>query len=203
MVKGLHGITNKTFKSLLVDAGKVVFNYGVAGKERDFGATLGGNTFSIETEYKEITPDGAAGKLKGGRRITSVAAALATNMLEMTLENMQAAIPGSEITEETDTNGNTYRSLRRSRDIEDQDYFDNVALIGTITGSGKPVIIIVYNAINDENFEIAREDKEESTTEITFSAHFEPEAMEIEPWEIRYPEIPTETPPAAPTEPTV
>lgn len=195
MVKGMHGMTKKTFDRLLVDAGKVVFNYGIAGKERDFGATLGGNTFATETEYKDIQPDGARGKIRGGRRITSVAAALTTNMLEMTLENMQAAIPGSDITEEVDEKtGKKYRSLRRTRDIEDQDYFDNVALIGTLTGSGDPVVIIVYNAMNDENFELAREDKEESTTELVFSAHFDPDAMEAEPWEIRYPVIEEETP---------
>ena len=194
MVKGMHEITKKTFERLLVDAGKVVFNYGIAGKERDFGATLGGNTFAIETEYKEITPDGARGKMKGGRRITNVAAALTTNMLEMTLENMKAAIPGSEITTETDPATNKqYRSLRRTRDIENQDYFENVALIGTLTGSGDPVVIIIYNAMNDENFELAREDKEESTTELVFSAHFDPDAMKAEPWEIRYPVIEEET----------
>lgn len=198
MVKGLHGMTKRTFDRMLIDAGKVVFNYGIAGKERDFGATLGGNTFALETEYKDTQPDGARGKIRGGRRIISVAAALTTNMLEMTLENMKAAIPGSEITTETDPVTNKqYRSLRRTRDIEDQDYFENVALIGTLTGSGDPVVIIVYNALNDENFELAREDKEESTTELVFSAHFDPEAGEAEPWEIRYPMLEEEEPAAA------
>lgn len=186
MAKGLHGMTKKTFNNLLVDAGKVVLNYGIAGKERDLGATLGGNSFAIETEYKDTQPDGARGKIKGGRRIIGVAAALTTNVLELTLENLKAAIPGSEIVEDTEAG---YRSLRRTRDIEDQDYFENIALIGTISGSQKPIIIILDNALNDENLEISAEDKEEAVTEIVFSAHFDPEATEAEPWEIRYPII--------------
>jgi len=185
MKNGLHGITTETMKNLLLDAGKIVLNYGETD-ERDLGATLGGNTFNVEAEIKDIRPDGARGKVKGGRRITDVAVTLTVNMFEMTKENLLLALPGAVAT--ADPAGTpTADVITRSRNIEDTDYLTNITYVGTISGKNDPVIITVFNPLQDGAFEVSGEDKEEASTELTFSGHFDPAAMESEPWEIRYP----------------
>jgi hypothetical protein len=185
MKNSLHGITTETSQNLLLDAGKVVINYGETD-ERDLGATMGGNTFKVETEYKEVTPDGAKGKVKGLRRIISVSTQLVVNMFEMTKENIMLALPGSESVEDNVTTP-TADVITRSRNLEDLDYLKNITYLGTISGKADPVVITVYNALSDGALEVSGEDKEEASTELTLSGHFDPAAMDLEPWEIRYP----------------
>jgi hypothetical protein len=185
MKNGQHGITADTFKNLLLDAGKIVINYGETD-ERSLGATLGGNSFNLEPEWKDIRPDGARGKVKGGRRIVDVSVALVVNMFEMTKENLLLALPGATATADSATTP-TADVISRSRNIEDQDYLKNITYVGTISGKNDPVIITIFNGLQDGALEIGSEDKEEASTELTFSGHFDPAAMEMEPWEIRYP----------------
>lgn len=184
MKNSVHGITTETMKNLLLDAGKIVINY-METDERDLGATMGGNTFDVTAEYKDIRPDGAKGKIKGGRRIVDVAVTLTVNMFEMTKENIMLALPGSESTEVTGPPA--YSEITRNRNLEDTDYLKNITYIGTISGKNEPIVITIFNSLNDGSFSLGSEDKNEASTELTFSGHFDPAAMEAEPWEIRYP----------------
>lgn len=185
MRNGVHGITSETMKNLLLDAGKIVINYGETD-ERDLGATLGGNTFNVEAEIKDIRPDGNKGKVKGGRRIIDVAVTLTVNMFEMTKENLLLALPGAESASDGETTP-AHDVITRTKNLQDTDYLKNITYIGTISGKNDPVIISVFNALQDGAFEVSSEDKEEASTELTFSGHFDPATMENEPWEIRYP----------------
>jgi hypothetical protein len=185
MRNSVHGITTETMQNLLLDAGKIVINY-LETNERDLGATLGGNSFNVEAEIKDIRPDGAKGKVKGGRRIVDVATTLTVNMFEMTKENLLLALPGSVATPDNVTTP-TADVITRSRNILDTDYVKNITYVGTISGKDTPVIITLFNALQDGAFELSSEDKEEASTELTFSGHFDPATMEKEPWEIRYP----------------
>lgn len=189
MKNGQHGITTQTLENIFVDAGKVMLNYGETGTERALGATMGGNSFTVEAEIKDIRPDGARGPVKGGRRITEVMVKLVVNLFEITKENLLAALPGSTATPYPAETGSTHDSITRAGNIKDTDYFKNIALIGTITGKTNPVIIIVKNALVDGGFELGAEDKEEGTIELTFTGHFDPANMDNEPWEIRYPTL--------------
>ena len=184
MKNGAHGITTATMQNLLLDAGKIVLNYGEVN-ERSLGATLGGNTFNVEAEIKDIRPDGAKGKVKGGRRITESSVTLTVNMFEMTKENILLALPGATST--SDAADTLHDVISRSNNIQDTDYLTNITYIGTISGKNDPVIITVFNALQDGAFEIGSEDKEEASTELTFSGHFDPANMDQEPFEIRYP----------------
>ena len=64
-----------------------------------------------------------------------------------------------------------------------------MALVGEISGSQEPVICIIKNALVDGNFNIDTADKEEAGLEVTFTGHFDPDEMDEEPWEIRFPVI--------------
>ncbi|MBA7551643.1 hypothetical protein ES705_44191 [subsurface metagenome] len=72
-------------------------------------------------------------------------------------------------------------------DIEDSDYIDNVALVGTITGKGNDVICIVKNALADAGFSLSTAPRDEAVPVIVFTGHHAAGDPDTEPWEIRYP----------------
>lgn len=183
---GTQGIRTETVDYFIVDAGAVYLNYELPD-ERLLGATRGGSTFAIEQDVREIEMDGAPGPVKGARRVIEVRPRLTTNLLEVSRENLLMAIPGAESTPYPNATAITHDSIRRSRNIINADYIENVALVGTVSGSDEPIIILIYNGLNDENFELGSEDRGESVLEVQFTGHFDPANMEMEPFEIRYP----------------
>lgn len=72
-------------------------------------------------------------------------------------------------------------------DIGDEDYIDNVALVGTISGKEKDVICIVKNALADTGFSLATAPRDEAVPSIVFTGHYDPADPDTEPWDIRYP----------------
>lgn len=195
--RGIHGITTETHKNLLIDAGVVILNYGlgVEAGERVLGATAGGNTFTVERDIRDMAEniDGSKGKTKGFRRVVVENATLATNLIEMTEANLTLAIAGSLAAVQPENPEDPYQpggfTEIISSDIQEDSYIDNIALAGTLS-NGSPIIIILYNALSDENFEIGQTDKEESVLAVTFSAHWDPEFENRPPWAIRYPKKP-------------
>lgn len=180
------GLRTESVDHLIVDAGAVYVNLDETD-ERLLGATRGGSTFRIEQDVREIEVDGSPGPLKGARRVVEVRPQLTTNLLEMTMENLLMAIPGAEATPIPDATATTGHSIRRRRNIRGIDYIKNIGIVGTKQGSGEPVILKIYNAMQDDNFELGTEDKDESVLELTFTGHFDPGDMSVEPWEIIYP----------------
>lgn len=183
-----NGISSTTVDKFMVDAGAVYLNLGEAN-ERLLGATRGGNSFSIEQDVREPEIDGSPGPLTGTRRVVEVRPTLTANLLEITRENIMLAIAGSEATAYPDEAAATHDSIRRRRNITAADYITNIALVGTISGSDEPVIFIIYNALQTDNFEIGTEDRDEGVLELTLTGHFDPADMTVEPWEIRYPRV--------------
>lgn len=178
-----HGITKKTAENLIVDVGAVYLNYGIADKERLWGATSGGASFEVEQEVKEVEADGARGKVMGLRRKVTENATLTINALEHSAENFHAALPGS-ILEEMPDGG---KKIRSGVHIKLEDYHENIALVGTLSGSQDPIVIILNNALADDNLSLETEDKNEAVPEIVFSAHYDPENLEGPIYEIHYP----------------
>jgi len=185
-------VTKETLQSLILDAGVVYLNYGDTTNERILGATEGGNTFTVEREIREIPFDGMKGKTKGARRIIREDAKLTVNLKELTAENIATALAGATISEIPDKED--YQEIRSTGFLQDSDYIDNVALVATISGSTKPVVIILENVLSDGNFEIGATDKEEAVIAVEFSAHYDPDDLEADgavkvPYTIHYPEI--------------
>src|SRR5690554_4213736 len=103
-----HGITEKTVENILIDAGAVYLNFNEED-ERILGATREGNGFSIEQELRHLELDGARGPIRGGTRIINTIVTLTANLYELTVENIQAALAGSET--EPYENGTTHTSI--------------------------------------------------------------------------------------------
>ena len=177
-----HGISRQTSRRLILDAGVLVFNYGLPN-ERKLGATRGGSTWSLKRALRTIEVDGARGPVKGMRRIESVEAQIQVNVLEITKENILSFISGSRV----DENLNPTHDVITGREILPTDYIDNIALIATLSGNPLPVILILKNALAEGDWSMQLQDKNEANPQITFTAHYDPENMSEEPWEIHYP----------------
>ena len=72
-------------------------------------------------------------------------------------------------------------------EIEDSDYIDNVAIVGNVSGKTKPVICMVKNALADAGFSLATAPRDEAVPAIVFTGHYDPDDLDSEPWEIRWP----------------
>jgi len=72
-------------------------------------------------------------------------------------------------------------------DIEDTDYIDNVALVGTISGKGDDVICMVKNALADAGLSLTTAPRDEAVPVIVFTGHYAAAYPDTEPWEVRYP----------------
>ena len=181
-------VTPTTAKNLVLDAGVVYLNYGEAG-ERVLGATAGGNTFLIEREIREIAVDGAKGKVKGLRRLITENAALTVRLKEMSADNIRAALAGTAKTDHPDTPGKTHDAVQPTGDVDETEYFTNVALVATVSGTTTPCVVVLNNALGDGNLEVNLLDKEEMVIEVTFSAHYDPNDLASPIYAIRYPVV--------------
>lgn len=81
-------------EDLILDAGAVYVNYGLPNQML-MGASLGGNVFTVDTEYDDELIDGAKGEVIGGRRILEVRASLVVNLIDVSSEFLSLATPGS------------------------------------------------------------------------------------------------------------
>ena len=187
-----HGVISTTFQNIIIDSGAVYKNYvSPAALGTLLGATRGGNTFTIETEYKEIEVDGAHGPVKNGRRITQVVAKLTANFLAIDKEAILLNLPGSSAANV----GVTHKTFTRSLAIAAADYETNIVIVGEVAGSSNPIICGISNAMCVGNMEISFADKDESVLAVEFTGHFAPDALDTEPWILLFPyDISTPTP---------
>lgn len=177
------GITSNTPQKYVVDAGEIRLNY-TDGTDQGtlLGATLDGNEFVIEVDVRDPRPDGARGKIKGLRTYNEINASITANMFEISKESLEKNIPGVTVSDEGD-----YNKLTPGLDIADSEYIDNVAIVGTLSGSDEPFVGIIKNALADDGLEMSLADRDDVVQSITFSAHFDPSDLDTVPYEIRYP----------------
>lgn len=194
-----HGIVSDSYDRIVIDSGAVYKDYGLATEEL-LGATRGGNTFTIETEYRMVEVDGARGPVKGGRRITNVTARIVANFVEIQSETLVDALPGSSAADYP-VGSPTHDQITRATALAAADYLTNVAIVGEVAGSTSPIVCGLDNVLADGNIEIAFTDKDESVLAVTFTGHYTAADLDSEPWFIRYPQdvaVTTTTTTAAP-----
>lgn len=180
-----HGITTNTYKRFLIDSGVVRRGYVSEANRGDIiGATTGGNTYTIETEYRDMPVDGAKGFVKGGRRIIRVNVKLVANFVEWSTDLLKTMIPGS-----SEALSSEHDVITRSLQISDADFLSNVVIVGEVSdiSTTLPGILMVQNALVDSNFEAALVDSDESKLQVTFTGHFSPADLDTEPWKIMWP----------------
>jgi len=179
------GYSALTPLNLLIDSGALFRNYGVVGEEELISATSGGNEFEVKIDTRDIKVDGVKGDAKGLKRITKVTVTLKTNLLEVTTKNLAMLVLG-EVDTSTDLD---YDIITGKNYIADTDYLTNIAIVGTISGNTKPVIVIIKNALSVDGLSMKRGDDDDNILPLTITGHVDPLAPAELPYEIRYPKI--------------
>jgi len=165
----------ENLEHIVIDAGVVYLNYGVEGKEKLLAPCKGDNVFNVEAELREIEANSLKGKTKGLRRKIREDASLRVNLMDLSLDNVKSMLPGSRL---------SGKILKHGWDIEDEDYIENVTIIGEELGGGFKRITI-YDALSDEPVEITLVEDDESAVEVQFSAHHDlPGAEDYDFWEV-------------------
>lgn len=189
--KTYSGFTQKTAENLLLDAGAVFKNFDpttdtfdtavTAGKL--IGATRNGSKFSAKPSVRQIQIDGVKGAAKGLEVIDEWTVELSTNLLEVTQKSVELAL----ISAETDSSGTDYHEIKARNYILPSDYIENIAYLGKLSGSEKPIIIVVYNAVSLEGLSMEMKDKDEAVIPLTFRGHYDTTTLDNPPFAIYYP----------------
>jgi len=167
------GYTANSPLRYLLDAGAIYKNVVYDDLTGDFtgdllGATSGGNEFSLTQETRVIEVDGLKGQGKGNTVIDSESPELVVNLKELTATNIAIAIAGADV----DTTDANYDIITTKGMIELDDYLDNIAFVGRLSGSSKPVVIVIDNALSVEGLSISTEDKAEAVVPVRFRGHY-------------------------------
>lgn len=199
--KTINGLTSKTPQRLLLDAGAFFKNFDMdtdtfesavtAGKL--LGATKGGGSFSAVPAIRKIEIDGVRGSVKGLGVLDTWEVKLGANIVEVSADTLASALAIADKVAGTDgtaTGGadlSGYDIITGRNRILDADYIGNVTWVGTLSGSLKPVIIQVLNALNEKGLELSFEDKSEGVVETEFMGNFDFTDPDNVPFVIYYP----------------
>lgn len=179
-----NSFTSNTVKNLAIDAGCLYINYGDAS-EKKLGATSSGSTFTVKATSRQAKVDGVKGSAKGLEFVTNTDVTLATNILEMSSSTLATLIRGDVDT----VSDPDYDIITGRTSVKDSDYLINIALVGKISGSVKPCIIIIKNAMSTDGLKYALKDDTDNVVQATFTGYIDPATPDVLPYEIRYPKI--------------
>jgi len=175
--------TPTTPLNLLLDSGAVYKDY-LLPSEALMSATSGGNELEINVKTRTVKVDGLKSEdIKGLVVFVSATATLKVNFLECTTDILKMSLLSADI----DTSDSNFDLITGRTSILPTDYIKNIAWVGKISGSGKPVVIILYNALSKDGLKLKTEDDKDNVLPATFTAHLDPNTPNILPYAIRYP----------------
>lgn len=169
------GFDVNTANNFVVNAGAVYQNLtwteGTGWTGTRLGATSGGNSVTISNEFRDIEIDGTFSKYIGQKVLVSSDATLTANVKEITANAIKLAILGkSEVSSGTGA-PTGYNVITGKSKIEASDYLTNIALVGEMSGTNDPIIIILDNALCTSGLELSTTDDNEAVVTMTFEAH--------------------------------
>ena len=192
---GKNGVTADTPKNILFGAGTIHKNLEYTAGEGQtagswnfassiIGATSGGSKVSIVPEVTKIDVDGALVATNGLSVKTGETATMEINFIELSKELVKAATLGKYGTSADSAN---FDLIEAKADIEEGDYFDNIAFVGE-TLDGRNIIVIMDNALCTSGFDQEGKNKEGAVGKYTFECHAEiTDDLDKLPWHIYYP----------------
>lgn len=188
------GFNANTAKRLLLDAGAFVKNFEPETDTWDtikdtkvIGATQGGGSFSAVPTVRRIEIDGVKGAAKGLEALDEWVVTLTANIKEISAEALALALGSAKSADAVTPEG--YSKITANNAITVDDYLDNITWIGKLSGSDKPVIILVKNALCTNGLSLTMADKAEGVLALTFTGHYDPSELDSPPFEIYYPEV--------------
>lgn len=176
------GITQETAKSFVINAGAIytdlTFTEGTGWEGNRLGATAGGNAVVITNDLREIEIDGAFSKYIGQKVLAASNATLTTNVKEITSNVIKTAILGKVTATAGVDEPTGYDLITGKGKIEATDYLTNIGLVGELTGSNEPIIVILDNALCTSGLNITTGDNGEAVVAMTFEAHADADQLE-------------------------
>lgn len=190
--KVISGLTEKTSKNLVLDAGAFFKDYDfeldtfetAVAEGKLLGATKGGGSFKAVPTFRPIEIDGMRGDAKGDKVLEAWEVAMGANLVEVTKDTLTAGL-GISTTEQVKERA--YESITGRMCITDEDYIGNITWIGNLSGSTDLVVIQIFNALNTKGIEFSFEDKGELVIETEFIGHFDMADMSQVPFKIYLP----------------
>lgn len=164
------GVTEKTPGNIPFGAGTIHkgLKFDKATKKWNFaeslaGATSGGSKFEIVPDVQQVEVDGALVAVAELDVKQGETATMEVNFAELTPEIIKAAVIGQAGT--SDVEG--YSLITSKSQIESGDYWENIAFVGK-TLTGKPIIVILENALCTSGLSIEGKNKEAGVGKYTF-----------------------------------
>ena len=189
--KTYSGFNDKTAENLLLDAGAFFANFQVGtdtfetASAKLLGATRGGGKFVAKPSIRSIGVDGLEERAKGLQVIDSWDVSLSANILEINKATLTKALTATNAIDDSTTDG--YSIITAKNYIELTDYIENVTYVGKISGSEKPVIIQIYNALNVDGLSLQTKDKDEAVIALNFVGTYDTKTLDVPPFKIFYP----------------
>lgn len=186
------GYTKTSSENFMINAGTIVVNVEWDETSKSFtgtplGATSDGTKVNIEQKYRKIGVDGTGHvDVKGLWVLDEAHATVGAKLKELTAENMALGLNGTK-NESAEYDG--YTEIKSKRYLEEGDYIKNMAIVGKLTGSEKPIIILLDNVLTTSAFALETKDGDEAAIDYegTANASFEQLQNDEFPWTILYP----------------
>ncbi|MCM1057732.1 MAG: hypothetical protein NC517_09005 [Firmicutes bacterium] len=160
------GITSSTPKNMLINAAVLYANLKYEDGQWSgnlLGATSGGAKISVVPDYQNIEVDGAVVNVRGMTLKQGESAYIEANLIEMTPEILQMTMAADR----TESPVEGYDLYRTKSLLEDSDYIDNIAAIGTLS-DGREIIVIMENMLCTSGFEADTKNKDKSILKCKF-----------------------------------
>ncbi|MEG0297683.1 MAG: hypothetical protein RR620_13265 [Clostridium sp.] len=186
------GFTPDTVENLILDTGVFFRNYNVATDTFDsaviegklLGATKGGGEFNAKPQIRALDIDGLNANTKGAKIIDDYEVNITANVMEVTEDIIKLALAASEV---DNSSNEDYTIIKGKMEIKLEDYIENITWVGTLSGSRTPVIIQVFNALNQDGLAFKPEKKGEAVIALNFIGHYDPNTLDEPPFSIYYP----------------
>ena len=191
-MKTYSGYTESTAEHLLLDAGAFFKDFEVGtdtpetAQAKLLGATRGGGEFRAVPTVRKIEVDGVKGDAKGLKNLDNWEVGITANMLELDINTLKLALVSGDVDTTTDED---YDIITARNNIELTDYVDNITWVGTLSGSEKPVIIQVFNALSSDGLVLNTQDANEAVVPLKFIGHYDGADLQTPPFKIYYPKI--------------
>lgn len=171
-VKPYSGYTPNTSDRLLLDAGAFFKNFKVgvdtyASAKADgkcLGATIKGGEFSAKPSIRRLEIDGLKTRTKGDTLIDGWEIYIKATFAEITTDNLKIALSAADVTKDIEG----YETITGRNTILDSDYIENITWVGCLLGEQKPIIIQIFNGLNEGGLTLAVADKDNSKIEVQF-----------------------------------
>ena len=175
-LKTFTGFNNKTAENIQMDAGAFFINFDVEkdtyssakADGRCLGATQGGGTFSAKPTVSQISVDGVKGRAKGLISIDKWDVSMKVTLLETTVETIKHGLGFATVDTSTKKG---YTKISGNGFVADMDYINNITWVGCKLGSKEPLIIQLFNALNESGLEYSVSDGNQGKVTLELYAY--------------------------------